>query len=100
MISRAQSTTPPKRSAITDDPITPFVFPRNICVTFTALPLNSSATGVAADTPSTLNSVMVFPKEIRRKHLAASAGLTKFFPSPPKQHFTTNIAKKEPMIGI
>ena len=38
-------------------------------------------------------------KEISRKHLAARAGFTKFLPRPPKAHFTTRIAKMEPITG-
>jgi hypothetical protein len=42
---------------------------------------------------------MMLPKEIRRKHLAVTAGFIKFFPRPPKKHFTKRIAKMLPMIG-
>ena len=42
---------------------------------------------------------MPFENDRSRKQRAASAGLMKFLPRPPKRHFTTRIAKTEPTIG-
>ena len=42
---------------------------------------------------------MALPKEISRKQRAASAGLTKFLPRPPKQHLTTSMANRLPITG-
>ena len=39
---------------------------------------------------------MLLVKEIRRKHLAPSAGFIKFWPSPPKSIFTTIMANAPP----
>ena len=39
-------------------------------------------------------------KEISRKQRAASAGLMKFLPSPPKQPLQTTMANTEPITGI
>ena len=79
--------------------MTPPPVPRNMLVILTAFPAASSATGVAVATPSTSKSVMDLPKLIRRKQRPASAGLMKFLPRPPKQHFATIMAKAAPMIG-
>ena len=58
-------------------------------------------TGVAVVTPSTTCLIaMALPKEISRKQRAASAGLMKFLPSPPKQPLQTTMANTEPITGI
>ena len=102
MMSSPHRINPPISIARTELPITPFVVPRNICVILTVLPARRSATGVAEEIPSTPrgNLVIAFPNEIIRKHLAASAGFTKFLPRPPKAHLTTRIANIEPRIGM
>ena len=100
MMSRPHRMRPPTSSASTEAPMTPFAVPRNIEVMLTVLPAASSATGVAEEMPSSFGkTVMALPNEIRRKQRAASAGLMKFLPRPPKQHLTTRIANTEPMIG-
>ena len=80
--------------------------PRNMLVTsmFTGVPLftasDSTARGVAELTPSKAeNWVIALPKDRSRKQRPARAGLMKFLPRPPKQHFTTRMAKTEPMMG-
>ena len=45
-------------------------------------------------------NVDISPAHEKRNTLAASAGLTKFLPIPPKSCFTTTIAKKAPTTGI
>ena len=80
-------------------PMTPPAVPRNMFRILTTLPAESSATGVAQVTPSTLYCVMAFGNEMSRKQRAASAGLIKFFPRPPNAHFTTRIAKMPPRTG-
>ena len=99
MMSNAQRIRPPRRRAAMELPMTAFDVPRNMDVTFTAFPARRSATGVADETMSTLNTVMELLKEISRKQRPASAGLMKFLPRPPKQHLTTRMAKMDPMTG-
>ena len=100
MMSKAHSARPPTSSASTDPPMTPGAVPRNSRVMLTARPASSSPMGVAEDTPSRWKVDIVLPKEISRKQRAASAGFTKFLPSPPKQHLTTSMANTEPMKGM
>ena len=94
------SSRPPTRSARMLEPMTALLVPRNMEVTLTARPAARSAVGVAAEIPSTAKVFMTRPKLISRKQRPASAGLIKFLPRPPKQHFATTMAKTEPMIGI
>ena len=95
--------------AITDvSPMVPAIFPISMSMLFTpssaAFPASILArivaSGVAPDTPSYTKLVILPVKEIRRKHLAPSAGFMKFCPNPPKSCFTTRIANTLPMIPI
>ena len=80
--------------------MTALLVPRNMEVRLTALPAARLAVGVAEEIPSTAKVFMIRPKLISRKQRPASAGLIKFLPRPPKQHFATTIANTEPIIGI
>ena len=87
--------------AITDvSPIVPAVFPISISNVFTLSPAFNCASGVAPDTPSYTNVVILPVNEISRKHLAPSAGFIKFCPNPPNSCFTTKIANTLPSTHI
>ena len=60
-------------------PIQPVFMPKNASSKSTLPPLFSTASGVAEETPSAVEkSVILEVKEIKRKHLAASAGFIIF----------------------
>ncbi len=81
----------------------PGIFPRNILstLTFARSPVFlSTARGVAVVTPSYENDVILPANDMRRKHLAPSAGFMKLNPSPPKSCLTIIMANALPSIAI
>ena len=81
----------------------PGILPRNIWSTFTSdtSPVFlRTARGVAVVTPSYENDVILPANDMRRKHLAPSAGFMKLYPSPPNNCFTMRMANADPSIAI
>ena len=78
----------------------PLVLPMHMATMSTLFPAATSASGVAADTPSKVYPVMAAPKEISRKARPAKAGFIMLWPRPPKRHLTTKIANTEPSTGM
>ena len=86
---------PINKSKISTTPV-----PSDIFAAIASAPPFMIASGVAVDTASTPGAVQVVigtGQEERSTALAASAGLMKLCPNPPKSCFATTIAKIDPI---